>query len=125
MEAGAELVAVQAQLWQLRAELGLAPASSSSRSALLSTSSHRRSSDPDAHNADTFGGEAQNEEADDAVNDETFGLEATYETRHDAHNEEVREPLTPESTALPMPRARSYPDANHRAVADVWRRGDI
>ena len=46
-------------------------------------------SDPDSHNADTFGGEAQNEEADDAVNDETFGGEATFETRHDAHNEEV------------------------------------
>lgn len=125
MEAGAELVSVQAQLQQLRAELGLAPASPS-RSAPASTSAHRRSSDPDSHNADTFGSEAQNEEADDAVNDETFGLEATYETRHDAHNEEVREPLTPASTALPEPgAARSPPDANHRTAADVWRRRDI
>ena len=87
MEA-ATLETVQAQLQELRAELGLAP---TRKASTLRATLHTQpeGSDPDSHNADTFGGEAQNEEADDAVNDETFGGEATFETRHDAHNEEV------------------------------------
>ena len=94
MEA-AQLQSVQAQLQQLRVELGLVPASSSSESTLTQAPRQPHSNDPDSHNADTFGGEAQNEEADDAVNDETFGGEATYETQHDAHNEEVRGRVIP------------------------------
>ncbi len=94
MEAAA-LETVQAQLQALRAELGFAPATSLSRPAVAQPrvvlSTQPQGSDPDLHNADTFGGEAQNEEADDAINDETFGGEVTFETRHDAHNDEVCE----------------------------------
>eukprot|EP01043_Picozoa_sp_COSAG02_P075274 COSAG02_NODE_15445_length_1171_cov_0.885261_3_plen_130_part_00 len=100
----AALETVQAQLQALRAELGLAPASSSSRPAVAqpqaALSQQPQGSDPDSHNTDTFGGEAQNEEADDAVNDETFGGEATFETRHDAHNEEVCK--MPYSAPMPL-----------------------
>jgi hypothetical protein len=107
MEAAA-LETVQAQLKELRAELGLARASSSSTPTVArpraALPTQPQGGDPDSHNADTFGGEAQNEEADDAVNDETFGGEATFETRHDAHNEEVCEHATPARLYVPPAR---------------------
>jgi hypothetical protein len=73
MEAASELETVQAQLQQLRAELGLGGSSSSSPGS--DAAPRQPESEADTHNADTFGEAAQNESIDDATNDEVRGMQ--------------------------------------------------
>ena len=76
MEAASELETVQAQLQQLRAELGLGGSSSSSPGS--DAAPRQPESEADTHNADTFGEAAQNESIDDATNDEVRGVQLAW-----------------------------------------------